>query len=604
MAQGVEKLAAEKFTTKEFTTHELIAKQPDVKNQGLENRMPTRLSAAIFKGKALLLQLRREAQNRTSGLQRYSSVGTDSEAADFTEIVAESRTPLFTEAQPAERVLQLGKVQNLRRAIRHLNGIVIPAGAVFSFWKQVGRATKARGYVAGRQLQEGCLFPAIGGGLCQLSNALYDVALQADCEIIERHPHTRIIPGSAAARGRDAAIAWNYIDLRFRPSVPLRLELTLTRTELIVRLKATTTLLQDARKQYAAPSPVDFISLASLAKSLSPASSHMTPDSRPILKAQDHSCVTCGVESCFRQDTSHVRTLRQEAQRGTPVGRTAYLVDTLMPEFAAYLENQSFQDRSLQDRSLNASLQNQQNAEAILFLPLDGTRWNQPRYAWPTSSYAHVYTAAWVTLQRAFSSRAIIAVDGRARRLAQIDGAERLAANFARALPWQMPSPMEPLSRSSLPFDANWNAHQVTTSMTNRIAFPGPTHARKGAYELRAVARAMNLEVVLTGSELEGNNFWQGLTTRHVSAGNASGTNKNHDSSQGDWLNGVGVVVRPAVVEEKPRLLLEALARGIPVIATSACGLGDMPGVTTIPVGDEEALCEAIVTILFKTVAP
>jgi len=61
--------------------------------------------------------------------------------------------------------------------------------------------------VPGRQLREGCLFPAIGGGLCQLSNALYDVSLQAECEIVERHPHSRIVPGSAAARDRDAAIA-------------------------------------------------------------------------------------------------------------------------------------------------------------------------------------------------------------------------------------------------------------------------------------------------------------------------------------------------------------------------------------------------------------
>jgi hypothetical protein len=40
---------------------------------------------------------------------------------------------------------------------------------------------------------------------------------------------------------------------------------------------------------------------------------------------------------------------------------------------------------------------------------------------------------------------------------------------------------------------------------------------------------------------------------------------------------------------------MRAIACGIPVIATDACGLGEMPGVTTIPVGDVDALRSAIV---------
>ncbi len=82
------------------------------------------------------------------------------------------------------------------------------------------------------------MIPAIGGGLCQLSNALYDVALAAGCEIVERHAHSRTVPGSAAAAGRDATVAWNYVDLRFSSPRELRLGVRLDSDDLVVELSA------------------------------------------------------------------------------------------------------------------------------------------------------------------------------------------------------------------------------------------------------------------------------------------------------------------------------------------------------------------------------
>jgi glycosyltransferase involved in cell wall biosynthesis len=93
----------------------------------------------------------------------------------------------------------------------------------------------------------------------------------------------------------------------------------------------------------------------------------------------------------------------------------------------------------------------------------------------------------------------------------------------------------------------------------------------------------LDLEVVLLGSELEGSDFWNGVRTRRVERGAGA-----------DWLEGVGVVVQPALVEDRPRMLLAALSAGVPVIATSACDLDGMPGVTIVPYGDPEALREAV----------
>ncbi|MEQ1764076.1 MAG: vanw family protein, partial [Pyrinomonadaceae bacterium] len=101
----------------------------------IERRIPTRKEAAVFRVKTVLLQLRRLFQNRFS-VRRFSPT---SELGGL-PVIASSLTPLWTETEPQERFLVAGKIQNLRIAIAHLNGVEIPAGEVFSFWKHVGRA--------------------------------------------------------------------------------------------------------------------------------------------------------------------------------------------------------------------------------------------------------------------------------------------------------------------------------------------------------------------------------------------------------------------------------------------------------------------------------
>jgi hypothetical protein len=48
------------------------------------------------------------------------------------------------------------------------------------------------------------------------------------------------------------------------------------------------------------------------------------------------------------------------------------------------------------------------------------------------------------------------------------------------------------------------------------------------------------------------------------------------------------------VVEDQPRRLLAALAAGVPVIATAACGLDPQPGLVLLPQGNAEALIAAL----------
>jgi vancomycin resistance protein YoaR len=202
------------------------------------NRNPTRVDLGIFQAKATVYRAIRFCRDLGSGLRDHPRT-TSNGAGPPPSLLAESRSALWDSTAPhAEQVLQAGKVQNLRAAGRLLDGVSIPAGETFSFWRQLGAPSRRRGYVRGRELRQGCLIPTVGGGLCQLSNALYDCALHAGFHIEERHPHTQVVPGSLAESGRDATVFWNYVDLRFRSARDFRLRVDLTSEELIVRFEA------------------------------------------------------------------------------------------------------------------------------------------------------------------------------------------------------------------------------------------------------------------------------------------------------------------------------------------------------------------------------
>src|SRR5690349_2274188 len=109
----------------------------------LEIKLHTRAQSFVFKGKSVLLQARRAFINLFDSKLKNFSKG---EALRETQVVAESKTPLWTESRAEEQFLLAGKVQNLRIAVKRLNGLEIPAGEVFSFWKHVGRASRLKGF--------------------------------------------------------------------------------------------------------------------------------------------------------------------------------------------------------------------------------------------------------------------------------------------------------------------------------------------------------------------------------------------------------------------------------------------------------------------------
>lgn len=150
-----------------------------------DHHEPTRIEAASFFLKSRVFIARRWWSERGGPVAVHGRGNTDCEAP----VAGEARAPLWTQVSPAEFPLTAGKVQNLRAACRQLDGVEIPAGEVFSFWKQLGRTTRVKGFTEGRELRSGCLVPNLGGGLCQLSGLLHAAALAAGLEVVERHTH-------------------------------------------------------------------------------------------------------------------------------------------------------------------------------------------------------------------------------------------------------------------------------------------------------------------------------------------------------------------------------------------------------------------------------
>lgn len=130
--------------------------------------------------------------------------------------------------------LQENKVKNLRISCPTIDGILIKPGQTFSFWRQIGEATAAKGYHEGMQLSQGEVVRGVGGGLCQLANLLYWMALHTPLEIAERHHHSfdpfpdenRVLPF-----GSGAGVFYNYVDLRFHNPTDLTFQIRVWLTD-------------------------------------------------------------------------------------------------------------------------------------------------------------------------------------------------------------------------------------------------------------------------------------------------------------------------------------------------------------------------------------
>lgn len=104
--------------------------------------------------------------------------------------------------------------RNIQLATAEFNGMRVEPGETVSFNKTTGERTEAKGYRAAGAYSGGVLVQEPGGGVCQVSTTLYNAAVKADLEIIERSPHSRV--SDYVSIGLDAAVNWPSQDFKFK----------------------------------------------------------------------------------------------------------------------------------------------------------------------------------------------------------------------------------------------------------------------------------------------------------------------------------------------------------------------------------------------------
>jgi len=118
-----------------------------------------------------------------------------------------------------EMYLQENKVTNLRLATNCVSGVIIKPGETFSIWQLVGRPTKRKGYLEGMTLSNGQVTKGTGGGLCQLGNLIYWMAIHTPLTVTKRWRHSYDVFPDVNRKipfGSGATLSYNYIDLQLK----------------------------------------------------------------------------------------------------------------------------------------------------------------------------------------------------------------------------------------------------------------------------------------------------------------------------------------------------------------------------------------------------
>ena len=123
-------------------------------------------------------------------------------------------------------VSDVDRSTNLRLASEKINGTVLKPGETFSYNKTVGARTIAAGYKNAKVYESGKVVDGIGGGICQVSSTLYNAALLANLERVERRNHQFVT--SYVGAGRDATVVYGQTDFKFKNTrkYPIRIVVT------------------------------------------------------------------------------------------------------------------------------------------------------------------------------------------------------------------------------------------------------------------------------------------------------------------------------------------------------------------------------------------
>lgn len=103
---------------------------------------------------------------------------------------------------------------NIKLALKSLDGVCIEEGEVFSFNNLTGERNDSSGYSQAKIISNGTFVMGFGGGVCQVSTTLYNACLLSGLEIIEVTSHS--LPVSYIEPSFDAMVNFGSSDLKVR----------------------------------------------------------------------------------------------------------------------------------------------------------------------------------------------------------------------------------------------------------------------------------------------------------------------------------------------------------------------------------------------------
>lgn len=106
------------------------------------------------------------------------------------------------------------RATNLKVGAGKINGHVLMPGEVLSGYECMHPFTVENGYRAATAYENGRSVDSIGGGVCQISTTLYNAALLAELDIVQRQNHSMTV--AYVKPSMDAAIAGTYKDLKIK----------------------------------------------------------------------------------------------------------------------------------------------------------------------------------------------------------------------------------------------------------------------------------------------------------------------------------------------------------------------------------------------------
>lgn len=115
-------------------------------------------------------------QNNLNNVEENRLIATEIELGSFSTTIYDTNK---------------NRVNNIKIACDALNGYVLAPGQTFSFNELIGPYTKQKGYAEATGLDsKGNRIPMVGGGVCQVSSTLYNLAMELNFTITERHEHS------------------------------------------------------------------------------------------------------------------------------------------------------------------------------------------------------------------------------------------------------------------------------------------------------------------------------------------------------------------------------------------------------------------------------